>query len=139
MKYVNAAEVLPERLLRELQAYIDGDALYSQGFLKKGMGNCQRFPHLLQGAQQGDPEAVPGRIFHGSTGRAIWSGAKYHSENYIWIVRAGIGLSVCVSKDVRQEMAGVFFYGKGATFAIVIWVTCIWIMFLLQYTHKEID
>ena len=28
MKYVNAAEVLPERLLRELQAYIDGEMLY---------------------------------------------------------------------------------------------------------------
>ncbi len=28
MKYVNAAEVLPERLLRELQAYADGDVLY---------------------------------------------------------------------------------------------------------------
>lgn len=28
MKYVNAAEILPERLLRELQTYIDGDVLY---------------------------------------------------------------------------------------------------------------
>ena len=28
MKYVNAAEVLPERLLRELQAYIAGEMLY---------------------------------------------------------------------------------------------------------------
>ena len=28
MKYVNAAEILPEKLLRELQTYIDGDVLY---------------------------------------------------------------------------------------------------------------
>lgn len=28
MRYVNAAEILPERLLRELQTYIDGDVLY---------------------------------------------------------------------------------------------------------------
>ncbi|MEZ3445481.1 MAG: hypothetical protein K1W30_10200 [Lachnospiraceae bacterium] len=28
MKYVNAAEILPERLLRELQTYIDGELLY---------------------------------------------------------------------------------------------------------------
>lgn len=28
MKYVNAAEILPEKLLRELQIYIDGDILY---------------------------------------------------------------------------------------------------------------
>lgn len=28
MKYVNAAEILPERLLREIQTYIDGDVLY---------------------------------------------------------------------------------------------------------------
>ncbi len=28
MKYVNAAEILPERLLRELQTYIDGSVLY---------------------------------------------------------------------------------------------------------------
>ena len=28
MKYKNAAEFLPERLLREIQSYIDGDLLY---------------------------------------------------------------------------------------------------------------
>ena len=28
MKYVNAAEILPERLLEELQTYMDGDVLY---------------------------------------------------------------------------------------------------------------
>lgn len=28
MKYVNAAEVLPEKLLKEIQSYIDGDVLY---------------------------------------------------------------------------------------------------------------
>lgn len=28
MKYVNAAEILPEQLLKELQTYIDGEILY---------------------------------------------------------------------------------------------------------------
>lgn len=28
MKYKNAAEILPERLLQEVQMYIDGDLLY---------------------------------------------------------------------------------------------------------------
>lgn len=28
MKYVNAAEILPERLVRELQTYLDGELLY---------------------------------------------------------------------------------------------------------------
>lgn len=28
MKYKNAAEILPDRLLKELQSYIDGDVLY---------------------------------------------------------------------------------------------------------------
>ncbi|MBD5474651.1 MAG: hypothetical protein HDR13_17190 [Lachnospiraceae bacterium] len=28
MKYINAAEILPEKLLREIQTYIDGDVLY---------------------------------------------------------------------------------------------------------------
>ena len=28
MKYINAAEILPEKLLKELQAYIEGDVLY---------------------------------------------------------------------------------------------------------------
>ena len=28
MKYINAAEILPEKLLRELQTYIEGDVLY---------------------------------------------------------------------------------------------------------------
>ncbi|MCM1121796.1 MAG: CD3324 family protein [Eubacterium sp.] len=28
MKYINAAEILPERLLKEIQTYIDGDVLY---------------------------------------------------------------------------------------------------------------
>ncbi len=28
MKYINAADVLPEKLLKELQAYVKGDLLY---------------------------------------------------------------------------------------------------------------
>lgn len=28
MKYINAAEILPEKLLREIQTYIDGVVLY---------------------------------------------------------------------------------------------------------------
>lgn len=28
MKYINAAEILPEKLLKELQAYVDGELLY---------------------------------------------------------------------------------------------------------------
>lgn len=28
MKYVNAAEILPEQLLKEIQTYIDGEVLY---------------------------------------------------------------------------------------------------------------
>lgn len=28
MKYVNAAEILPDQLLKELQTYIDGEVLY---------------------------------------------------------------------------------------------------------------
>ncbi len=28
MKYINAAEILPEKLLKELQNYIDGDVIY---------------------------------------------------------------------------------------------------------------
>ncbi|MDE6363090.1 MAG: hypothetical protein K2L86_02295 [Lachnospiraceae bacterium] len=28
MKYINAAEILPENLLRELQTYVDGELLY---------------------------------------------------------------------------------------------------------------
>lgn len=28
MKYINAAEILPEKLIREIQMYADGDVLY---------------------------------------------------------------------------------------------------------------
>jgi len=28
MKYINAAEILPKELLKEIQTYIDGDVLY---------------------------------------------------------------------------------------------------------------
>lgn len=28
MKYINAAEILPEQLLKELQTYIDGEVVY---------------------------------------------------------------------------------------------------------------
>jgi len=28
MKYINAAEILPEKLLKELQTYIEGEVLY---------------------------------------------------------------------------------------------------------------
>lgn len=39
MKYVNAAEILPERLLKELQTYIDGEVLYiPKSSAKKGWG-----------------------------------------------------------------------------------------------------
>lgn len=39
MKYVNAAEVLPDRLLKELQRYTDGKVLYiPKAFDKKEWG-----------------------------------------------------------------------------------------------------
>lgn len=39
MKYINAAEVLPERLLKELQTYLDGEMLYiPRASTKKGWG-----------------------------------------------------------------------------------------------------
>lgn len=39
MKYINAAEVLPERLLKELQTYLDGEILYiPRASTKKGWG-----------------------------------------------------------------------------------------------------
>ena len=39
MKYINAADVLPERLLNEIQRYIKGDLLYiPNNNAKKGWG-----------------------------------------------------------------------------------------------------
>lgn len=39
MKYINAAEILPERLLKELQTYLDGEMLYiPRSSTKKGWG-----------------------------------------------------------------------------------------------------
>lgn len=39
MKYVNAAEILPKQLLKELQTYIDGSVLYvPKVSTKKGWG-----------------------------------------------------------------------------------------------------
>lgn len=38
MKYQNAAEILPERLLRELEVYISGDLLYIPKSDKRGWG-----------------------------------------------------------------------------------------------------
>ncbi len=39
MKYINAAEVLPEQLLKELQTYIDGSVLYvPKASIKKEWG-----------------------------------------------------------------------------------------------------
>ena len=39
MKYLNAAEVLPEQLLKELQMYVDGEILYiPKTSSKKGWG-----------------------------------------------------------------------------------------------------
>ena len=35
MKYINAAEILPEQLLKELQRYADGDVLYIPKASKK--------------------------------------------------------------------------------------------------------
>ncbi len=40
MKYINAAEILPEKLLKEIQAYIDGGVLYiPKTSVKKGWGS----------------------------------------------------------------------------------------------------
>ncbi len=40
MKYINAAEILPEKLLKELQAYMDGGVLYiPKTSAKKGWGS----------------------------------------------------------------------------------------------------
>ena len=39
MKYLNAAEILPERLLKELQTYIDGEVVYiPKSSMKKEWG-----------------------------------------------------------------------------------------------------
>lgn len=39
MKYINAAEILPERLLKELQTYIDGEVVYiPKSSMKKEWG-----------------------------------------------------------------------------------------------------
>lgn len=40
MKYINAAEILPEKLLKEIQMYIDGGVLYiPKTSAKKGWGS----------------------------------------------------------------------------------------------------
>ena len=40
MKYINAAEILPEKLLREIQTYMDGGVLYiPKSSAKKGWGS----------------------------------------------------------------------------------------------------
>ncbi|MCI8876997.1 MAG: hypothetical protein HFI77_13445 [Lachnospiraceae bacterium] len=40
MKYVNAAEILPEKLLKEIQTYMDGGVLYiPKTSAKKGWGS----------------------------------------------------------------------------------------------------
>ncbi|MEY8424040.1 CD3324 family protein [Lachnospiraceae bacterium 38-14] len=40
MKYVNAAEILPEKLLKEIQTYMDGGVLYiPKSSAKKGWGS----------------------------------------------------------------------------------------------------
>ena len=41
MKYVNAAEILPDKLLKELQRYSDGELLYiPKASSKKGWGSA---------------------------------------------------------------------------------------------------
>lgn len=45
MKYINAAEILPETLLKEIQAYVDGELLYIPKIPSKkewGTGNGTR-------------------------------------------------------------------------------------------------
>jgi len=40
MKYINAAEILPEKLLKEIQTYMDGGVLYiPKSSAKKGWGS----------------------------------------------------------------------------------------------------
>lgn len=40
MKYINAADILPEKLLKEIQTYMDGGVLYiPKSSAKKGWGS----------------------------------------------------------------------------------------------------
>lgn len=64
MKYVNAAEILPKQLLKELQAYIDGSMLYvPKASAKKEWGATsgartfyqERNREILKRFNEGDP------------------------------------------------------------------------------------
>ncbi|MFT4146506.1 MAG: CD3324 family protein [Mobilitalea sp.] len=54
MKYINAADVLPEELLKELQTYVKGDLLYVPNDLTpKGWGekNGSRSYYLIRNSE----------------------------------------------------------------------------------------
>ena len=64
MKYVNAAEILPKQLLKELQTYIDGSMLYvPKASAKKEWGATsgartfyrERNREILKRFNEGDP------------------------------------------------------------------------------------
>lgn len=49
MKYINAAEILPKQLLKELQSYIDGSVLYVPKVSTKKSGEQQVVPvHFIR-------------------------------------------------------------------------------------------
>ena len=85
MKYRNAAEVLPERLLKEIQAYMEGEVLY--------------IPKLLPGAQQGDQGTGEGRLFPGNPVRSVRPGTEHYQKN-------------CIPIDgyLLFSTVGIFFY-----------------------------
>ncbi|MCI9142891.1 MAG: hypothetical protein HFH87_09760 [Lachnospiraceae bacterium] len=53
MKYINAAEVLPEKLLKEIQTYVDGGVLYiPKTSAKKGWGSVSGSRRFYQKRNQ---------------------------------------------------------------------------------------
>lgn len=47
MKYKNAQDILPDKLLRELQQYISGGVLYVPVQIRKNHGESFRRPDIL--------------------------------------------------------------------------------------------
>lgn len=84
MRYLNASDILPDELLREIQKYTQGEAIYiPREQERRKWGGELRLQKLLCGEKSRDRKTVSGReSLHAESGRRIPFVCRKYSENH---------------------------------------------------------
>lgn len=85
MKYKNAQDILPDRLLRELQSYVSGEMLYVPNEdSKRQWGEASGARSYYKQRNEWKPPATSSGCFDRRPGGDISSVCRFHSENCLY-------------------------------------------------------